>query len=99
MAGVDELFVQLYSLYPRKEGKTRGRKVFEKLLRDGHDFDAIASSLKNYIRLLQQERREKKYIKHFDTWLRNYEDYLTPEGGPDGGGNKDLARRILAGDL
>lgn len=98
MAGVDELFVQLYSLYPRKEGKTRGRKLFEKLLRDGHEFRSIAISLENYITLIQRERRERKYIKHFDCWLRNYEDYLEPEGSP-GGGNKDLARRILSGEL
>lgn len=95
--GVGERFVILYSRYPRKEGKTRGRKVYEKLLRDGVDPSVLELALTNYLALLVKEKREKKYVKHFDTWLRNYEDYL--ETDPDGGGNKTLAQRVIAGEI
>lgn len=98
--GTGEHFVLFWSKYPRKEGKKRALKVYEKLLRDGVDPAAIATALEVYLMLLAKERREVKYTKHAETFLRNYEDYLedlTPT--PPENSNASLARRVLSGQL
>lgn len=98
--GVNENFTIFWSKYPRKEGKKRALKAYEKLLRDGVDPEAIMLALTNYTRLLAGERRELKYMKHAETFLRNHEDYLEDlNPTPPEGGNASLARRVLSGQL
>ncbi len=98
--GIGELFVIFWSKYPRKEGKKRALKLYEKLLRDGHDSERIIYALGIYSGLLMRERREIKFCKHAETFLRNYEDYLedmsptTPDSS-----NASMAKRVMAGQL
>lgn len=93
----EEIFEQLYTRYPRKEGKARGRKALEQLLRKPKwTVQRLHRCLDNYLALIEREGREKKYIKHFDTFIRNIEDY---DGAPEGDGNDDLAAAILRGEL
>lgn len=66
----------LYQKYPRKEGKTKGKAVFEKQIKTQQDWEDIQKAVDNYADSVAD--REKQYIKQFSTFMNCWRDYLTP---------------------
>jgi len=73
-------FDSVYRLYPRNEGKTKGLEYLAKnhCVDDLPNLEAAAS---NYSSHCRRERTEKKYIKLFSTWVRDWPDWLDESAG------------------
>ena len=75
-----QLLEDIYALYPRKRGKTAGMKKLKGLIikKDGSVNKEIADKIITAIQNYREETKftEKDYIKHFGTFMNNWEDYL-----------------------
>lgn len=79
-------FEEFYCLYPRKEAKREAFKAYSKAIKL-IDKDTIIKGLKEYIKHIESDKIEKKYIKHPATWLNQgcWEDeYQKKERGSNG---------------
>lgn len=67
-------FVEIYDLYPRKEGKLRGYELFQKSI--GGD-EALRQKLIIAIQKYSDEvsDREQKHIKHFSSFMNVWTEY------------------------
>lgn len=87
-------FEDFWKLYPRKMGKQDALKTFTSLLQQGESFETIMSCTENYIKELQSNRTEEKYIKHATTFLRSnrYLDYLSVNNGKERMSNRGITQ-------
>lgn len=69
----------LYQAYPRKVGKTKGIEKLKKIIKSESDYQNVKTSIENYAGLVKAEQTDKKYIKHFSSFISNWEDYLEIE--------------------
>lgn len=80
---ISDLFDEFWSLYPRHDGRTPARKVFEKLIDRGVRVDELLSAASGYARATVGT--EKKYIKLASTFLgpqdpwMDYVDYVSSD--------------------
>jgi hypothetical protein len=70
-------FENLWHKYPIKEGKKQALIHYKYALKAGHAHADIAKALRNYLKKIEVERTEPKYIKHGSTFFNNWEDFLT----------------------
>lgn len=68
---------KLYEKYPRKLGKKAGMKKLSKF--SDSKLIELNKAIDNYLILIERENIKKEYIKHFSTFVNNYEDYLEVE--------------------
>jgi DNA-binding transcriptional regulator YhcF (GntR family) len=70
--------------YPNKTGKDAGMKECKKQILSAEDFEIWKNAVINYGALCRKEKKEKKYILHFSTfmskrrWKDEIEDQATP---------------------
>lgn len=75
-----QILEDIYKMYPRKRGKTKGMERLRSLLvgSDGRidtDLaDQIMTSIQNYRK--ECVGREQHYILHFSTFMNRWEDFL-----------------------
>jgi len=67
-------FDAVYSLYPRKEGKTRGMKLCREQISKEADYQSLRKAVANYAAGMRGV--EVKFIKHFATFMGCWRDYL-----------------------
>lgn len=72
----------IYAMYPRKEGKKSGIDRLKKIIKTQEKYDQVLLAVKNYAQI--SKGKEKQYIKHFSSFVSNWEDYLKIEIEPDG---------------
>jgi len=75
---VDE-FEELWSLYPKKQGKSNALKSYIKARKNNIDFEIIQHGLENYLNYIKFEKVEPKYIKQASTWFNQEcwnDDYI-----------------------
>lgn len=75
-------FEKLYKLYyPRKEGKDRGieRCLFQ--IKTMADLALLERSIKNYRTKCEVDKIEKKFIKHFSSFMSNWRECLDDDYG------------------
>lgn len=72
---------QLYSDYPKKVGKKAGFAKLKTILKKEGNFDKLKIAIANYKTKLAKDSTDPKYIKHFDTFLSSWEDWLDPTTG------------------
>lgn len=65
----DDLFEELWSLYPRKQGKTSARKAYLKAIKNGVSNSEIQEGLENYLMYIKVNQVQTEYIKHGSTWF------------------------------
>lgn len=65
---INNNFDEFYSLYPRKEAKQKALLAYKKAIKTV-DKDTILQGLKKYIKHIEKNKTEKKFIKHPATWL------------------------------
>lgn len=67
----EELFTEFYELYPRKLNKKKSKEKYFKILKDGIKQEVIIKGLKSYIKYIETNNIETRFIKHPTTWLNN----------------------------
>ena len=87
-------FEALYALYPRKVGKKRGLQRCRSQITSQRRYDQLHTAITNYAATMAREGRELSYIKHFDSFMSIWEDWINPEQQQQQNLGADLARRI-----
>lgn len=78
-------FDSLYEKFPRKQGKQKGIEKLQSIIKTQDDYDNVMQGIIKYKNYCDTNQTDKKYIKHFSTWVNSfgwkdeYEIELTPE--------------------
>lgn len=64
-----EEFETLWKLYPRKLGKPKALKSYEKARRKGTTYEEVEKGLKAYCKQIELQKTATEYIKHGSTWF------------------------------
>ncbi|MBZ5943942.1 DNA replication protein [Leuconostoc gelidum subsp. gasicomitatum] len=79
----DEMFEEIWKLYPKKSGKSNAKKDFDKAIKAGVDSELIKSKLQEYLKQIEIKQTPGQYIKQGSTWFHQagWEDEydFTPE--------------------
>ena len=72
-------FDQLWSLYPKKQGKKRAFEAYKRARKNGVEFDAVKKGIESYKAHIDANRIEEKYIKQGSTYFSqaSWEDVWT----------------------
>ena len=62
-------FEILWELYPRKIGKPKALKAYEKARKNGATFDEVKQGIEAYKRQIEALKTDTEYIKHGSTWF------------------------------
>lgn len=62
-------FETLWKLYPRKIGKPKALKAYQKARKNGATFEQVKAGIEAYCRQIEALKTESEYIKHGSTWF------------------------------
>lgn len=62
--------------YPRKIGKRKGLEFLANKSWNSERISNLITAIKNYASFCQENETEQKYIKHFSSWVREWEDWI-----------------------
>ena len=62
-------FEILWKLYPRKIGKPKALKAYEKARKNGTTFEQVKQGIEMYLVNIKQTKTATEYIKHGSTWF------------------------------
>ncbi|HIY91309.1 MAG TPA: phage replisome organizer N-terminal domain-containing protein, partial [Candidatus Companilactobacillus pullicola] len=68
---LDERFESLWTLYPRKVGKQKARKYYERAVKNGTSDEVIRKGIESYNREIQVQGTQTNFIQHGATWFGN----------------------------
>jgi hypothetical protein len=74
-------FAEIYALFPKKIGKSKGIAFCRRSIKTLDDFEALKSSVIRYRDHVAKEGTETKFIKHFSTFMNSWRDWLDPDVG------------------
>jgi hypothetical protein len=85
---------KIYQLYPLKKGKADGMKILEETIKTEEDLDAFGSAVLNYAQEVRREKTERKFMKHFSTFvgtrqIQRWRDYDYGDGPPPSPASSD----------
>ena len=86
-------FENLWSIYPKKQGKTDAEKKYCKYRKEGTTYEEVLQGLENYNSYIKRKGIEQRYIKNGSTWFNQKcwnDDYTDIE-------TKDPQMEILRG--
>lgn len=66
---MNELFDEIWNLYPRKEGRKKAFEAFKRSLKHGADIEDIRKGILNYIEQIRINRTDRNYIKMGSTYF------------------------------
>lgn len=69
-------FETLYRTYPNKRGKKRGLEQCRKKIKTQEDLENLGRAIVNYGRVCRAEGREPRYIKHFSSFMSEWEEWV-----------------------
>jgi hypothetical protein len=61
----------LWKLYPRKIGKPKALKSYEKARKNGTTFEQVKQGIELYCQQIDRQKTSVEYIKHGATWFNN----------------------------
>lgn len=64
-------FETLWKLYPRKIGKPKALKAYQKARKNGVSFEEVKQGIENYNAEIKAKQTGTEYIKHGSTWFNN----------------------------
>jgi hypothetical protein len=73
--------LELYALFPKKVGKTKGVERFKAQLKTRERFELAKLAVTKYRDYCQEKKIESQFVKQFDTFANCWEDCLDPEFG------------------
>ena len=103
---INKEFEQLWSLYPRKQGKKKAFDAYERARRKGTAFEDVESGIRSYLSYLKTNRIEQQFIKQGSTffnqcaWLDDWSVKASPShDGTEGRSYNyvDLEKKLLGG--
>lgn len=65
-------FETLWKMYPRKQGKTKALKAYQKAIKEGVSFETVEQGIKDYCEYIKKSKTKAEYIKHGSTWFNGY---------------------------
>lgn len=71
----------IYSLYPRKMGKSQGFKSALAQCKKPGDLELLEKAVTNYMAYLIKEGTEKQYVLYFSTFMNQWRDWLEKDTG------------------
>jgi hypothetical protein len=72
----EEVFEEVWSLYPRRLGKKEAFKHFRASVKSEEDAAKLRAAVLNYDEICRRDRIEERYIKHGSTFFNNWRDYI-----------------------
>ncbi len=66
----------IYGIYPRKAGKKRGVAIIEKTIKTAEQQENLKKAVENYAEYCKTQATEEKFIKHFSTFMGEWEDWI-----------------------
>lgn len=75
------VFNDLYKSYPKKIGKAKGLARLKTQLKSDEDINNFNLAVKNYCNYCSNNAIEQRFIKHFSTFVNEWQDWLDPETG------------------
>jgi hypothetical protein len=70
----DQKFEQIYSQFPRKEGKRAGFSIYQRTIKSEADEQRLLKAIQNYS---EQKRLTGEIVAHFSTFMGQWEDWVT----------------------
>lgn len=70
LKGIDGEFENLWKLYPRKEGKKDSLAAYKRARKNGTTYEEVEKGIKEYVRYIEAEQKDKQYIKKGETYFR-----------------------------
>lgn len=72
-ADIDQEFDNLWSLYPKKQGKATAAKAYTKVRKKNPDiYKSVEDGIKRYVAYLKKNKTEYGYIKQGSTWFNQH---------------------------
>ena len=83
-------FEELWKLYPRKIGKPKALKAYQKARKNGTSFEDVKQGVEMYLKQIRIQKTTAEYIKHGSTWFNGecWNDEYSVKG--DAGVSNDL---------
>lgn len=78
---IHDRLISIYSMYPRKMGKSAGLKKAQSQFKTMEDLAKLEKAVSRYIKHLIKEGTEKQYILYFSTFMSQWEDWLEEDAG------------------
>ncbi len=75
---IEKLYEQKY---PRKLGKKKGLEKLKRQIKTQDDFNQLSLAIDRYNEYLRKNKTETQYIKHFDTFVTSWTDWLDHNAG------------------
>ena len=94
---IEEEFETLWKLYPRKLGKTKAFKSYEKARKKADIFDLVKTGIENYKNQIKVEKIKTEFIKHGSTWFNNEcwnDEYGDDSNGQNVGNNAEIEQQV-----
>lgn len=98
-------FAEVWKKYPKKQGKTQAEKAYIKARKEGVTREQIEAGLDKYIRSIEQNKTEDRYIKHGSTWFNQrcwndeYKQVADNSGVQSHGWNYDELQKLAEKSL
>lgn len=76
-------FEMLWKMYPRKVGKPKALKAYQKARKAGATFEQVKNGIAAYCRQIIVQKTKTEYVKHGSTWFNNEcwnDEYTLPNG-------------------
>ena len=76
-------FETLWKMYPRKVGKPKALKAYQKARKAGTTFEQVKNGIAAYCRQIAVTKTKTEYIKHGSTWFNGEcwnDEYTLPNG-------------------
>lgn len=78
-------FENLWQLYPRKIGKPKALKSYQKARKNGTSYEEVLQGINAYIKQIEANKTKTEYIKHGSTWFNDQcwlDEYEVKQGTP-----------------
>ena len=66
----------MWNKYPKRLGKKQAFKHYSASVKSKEDFENINTALNNYLKQIEKDSIQDKFIRHGSTWFNNWQDYL-----------------------
>ncbi len=94
-------FEILWKMYPRKIGKPKALKAYQKARKDGTTFEDVKKGIENYKKQIEAQKTAVEYIKHGSTWFNGecwHDEYIGEvNNGQNGGHTKNFSTEKWGG--
>lgn len=89
---IDLSFDAIYRLYPRKMGKSQGKKRFEKQIKTDQDRFNLVLAIERFVIYHEKRGTDVEFIPYFSTFMSHWTDWLDDSTGTGAIGTKETQK-------